>query len=134
VSERLPPRLATWILMQVASDYRRDSFIGDLFEQFEHGKSRTWYCKQVFAAFGVASAERVRAALISGLALLRLMASACFPASMKYSSSTRMKAAIKRLLAALAVIALGTATLTWAGTTIPRAAHPPGTTACAEPH
>jgi hypothetical protein len=174
MTKRSPPRLATWILMHIASDYRQDSFIGDLIEQFEHGKTRAWYWAQVLAAFGVASAKLLRTtlpasatgsmlrvagetlavtglvwlacemrrmneppnfvppALMTAIALLCLAASACFSASIGFAPCTKIKTAIRRLLAALAVITLSTATLTWAGTTAPGATHLSGTTACAQ--
>jgi O-antigen ligase len=174
MTQRSPPRLATWILLHVASDYRHDSLIGDLIEEFEHGKTRVWYWKQVFAALGVTGAKRLRTALtgsaansmlrvaaeslaVTGLvslafemrrasepatvvlpelvaatALLCLVTSLCLSAPIRPKPHAKLKAAIKRLLAALAVITLSTATLTWAGTTAPGATHVSDAAACAE--
>jgi hypothetical protein len=42
-------RLATWILTRCTSDYRRDSFIGDLMEQYEE-RGGWWYWRQVLGA------------------------------------------------------------------------------------
>jgi hypothetical protein len=44
-----PQRLATWILTRSASDYGRDSFIGDLVEQYEE-RGGWWYWRQVLGA------------------------------------------------------------------------------------
>jgi hypothetical protein len=124
MTKRSPPRLASWILMHIASAYRRDSFIGDLSEQFECGKSRAWYWKQVFATFLVTGVTLLRTTLTTVLALLCLVASVCLSASTRITPFSRIKA-IRRLLAALAAIAVGTATLTWAGTSPSGATHPP---------
>lgn len=42
-------RLATWLLARCASDYRRDSFIGDLIEQYEV-RGAWWYWRQTLGA------------------------------------------------------------------------------------
>jgi hypothetical protein len=158
MNKRSPPRLATWILMHFASDYRRDSLVGDLIEQYECGRTRAWYWKQVAVAFGVAGAKALLSAagpmfrvtaeslavaglvslayktrrldapiafvtptLIATIALLCLVVSVCFPTSTVYAPSRTIKAAIKRLLVACAVVSLSAATLTWAGTPSVRA-------------
>lgn len=43
------PRLATWILEQCASDYRCDSFLGDLIEQYPERRI-WWYWRQALDA------------------------------------------------------------------------------------
>lgn len=47
-------RLATWILMRCAPDYRRDSFIGDLMEQYDD-RGIWWYWRQSLGAFRIHS-------------------------------------------------------------------------------
>jgi len=42
-------RLATWVLTRCASDYERDSFIGDLIEQYEE-RGAWWYWRQALGA------------------------------------------------------------------------------------
>jgi hypothetical protein len=72
----MPPRLATWILAQIAPDYRRDSFLGDLIEQYEQGRPAYWYWRQVGAVMGLVSARLLRKAFSQSAAawVLRLAA------------------------------------------------------------
>jgi hypothetical protein len=74
--KRSPPALATWLLSHFASDYQRDSLVGDLIEQYHQGGSRLWYWKQVVAALVVASARVLRPTLAASAArtLLRIAA------------------------------------------------------------
>jgi hypothetical protein len=51
MTERKPPRLATWLLLGLPATARRESLIGDLEERFCHGRSRSWYWRQVLIAF-----------------------------------------------------------------------------------
>jgi hypothetical protein len=76
-----PPALATWLLTRMTSGSKSDSVIGDLVEEYQNGRSRWWYRRQVIAAI-LASVARdvsnnkwlaVRASL-TGLALYLLMA------------------------------------------------------------
>ena len=50
-----PPRVATWLAQHLIRDRRRDSLIGDLIEQHEHGRSSLWYWRQVLQAILVGS-------------------------------------------------------------------------------
>jgi hypothetical protein len=52
-----PPRAATWLAERFASRARRESLVGDLVEQFRHGRSRSWYWRQVFAAILIGIAQ-----------------------------------------------------------------------------
>jgi hypothetical protein len=45
-----PPTLATWLLTRMTSGDKSDSVIGDLVEQYQSGRSRWWYRRQVTAA------------------------------------------------------------------------------------
>ena len=74
--KRSPPAVATWLLAHFASDYQRDSLVGDLIEQYHHGASRFWYWKQVVAALLVASAKVLRpvSAVWAARILLRVAA------------------------------------------------------------
>jgi hypothetical protein len=73
---RSPPALATWLLAHFASDYQRDSFAGDLIEQYHLGRSRCWYWKQVVAALVVAGAKVLRPALALSVARILLRVAA----------------------------------------------------------
>jgi hypothetical protein len=76
--KRSPPAVATWLLAHFASDYQRDSLVGDLIEQYQQGGSRFWYWKQVGAALVVAGAKVLRPTLAVSAAriLLRVAAEA----------------------------------------------------------
>jgi len=47
---RTPPQLATWLLRHAGPRYRRDSLVGDLFEEYQRGRSRGWYWQQTLSA------------------------------------------------------------------------------------
>ena len=46
MSVRTPPRMATWLLKHLGPRYCRDSLIGDLFEEYQQGRTRAWYWRQ----------------------------------------------------------------------------------------
>ena len=78
MSERLPPKLASWLLNKYGSPYHGESLAGDLIEQYQEGRSRAWYWRQVGAAILIAWGRSVRAipwTLVSR-AVLRLVAEA----------------------------------------------------------
>lgn len=51
MTERVPPKLALWLLKHGSSGYHREALEGDLFELFQQeGRSRAWYWRQVAAA------------------------------------------------------------------------------------
>jgi ABC-type transport system involved in cytochrome c biogenesis permease subunit len=58
--ERVPPKAALWLLEHWGSPYHGESLAGDLIEQYQDGRSRTWYWKQVGAAILVARWRRIR--------------------------------------------------------------------------
>jgi len=47
---RTPPRTATWLLKHLGPRYRRDSLVGDLLEEYQQGRTRTWYWRQTGVA------------------------------------------------------------------------------------
>ena len=51
-------RLATWILSRCAPDYRRDSYLGDLWEQYEE-RGAWWYWRQALSAMRVCTLSRL---------------------------------------------------------------------------
>jgi hypothetical protein len=50
MSRSKPPRVASWLLDRLASGPNRESLSGDLVEQWQHGRSATWYWRQVVVA------------------------------------------------------------------------------------
>jgi hypothetical protein len=74
--KRSPPALATWLMEHFASDYQRESLVGDLIEQYRQGASRFWYWKQVVAALFVASAKVMRPTLAASAARILLRVAA----------------------------------------------------------
>jgi hypothetical protein len=70
MSLRRPPALAEWSVQHLGSGYHRESLAGDLFEEYQNGRSRGWYWRQAAAAV---CGGGVRAA---GLLLGRVAASA----------------------------------------------------------
>jgi hypothetical protein len=61
VTARIPPRLASWVLDHVGMRYRRESLAGDLFEEYQQGRSQAWYWQQVIAAVFTAGTRPIRA-------------------------------------------------------------------------
>jgi hypothetical protein len=72
MSTTSPPRLATWLVEQLVSGPKRESLVGDLAEQYEHGRSAGWYWRQVLTAILVGTARDTRAykRLATGAALI----------------------------------------------------------------
>ena len=92
MTARRPPRMARWLVEHFASSYQREALVGDLFEEYQRGRSRLWYWRQV------------------GLAVLY----AALRVAHAFSFVRRLT---RRLVALLAIGALGVGTLTWAATT-----------------
>jgi len=74
--ERVPPKLALWLLKEWGSSYHGESLAGDLIEQYQEGRSRAWYWKQVIAVILVARSRYLRALpwTAAGRVLARLLA------------------------------------------------------------
>jgi len=47
---RRPPALAIWLLLRFLRGRRREALIGDLGEEYRHGRSPTWYWRQALLA------------------------------------------------------------------------------------
>jgi hypothetical protein len=60
MSERMPPKLASWLLERCGSSFHGESLEGDLFEQYQEGRSRAWYWGQVTAVIWIAGARLLR--------------------------------------------------------------------------
>ena len=95
-----PPRVATWLLQHLGPRYQCDSLAGDLFEEYQQGRSRTWYWRQVIVAVGIGRAMHLAVLL---------------PLLPQRAAMTRRMTLIKRLLGAFIVTALSAGALTWAG-------------------
>jgi hypothetical protein len=95
--ERVPPKVALWLLKHGGSRYHSEALAGDLIEQYQEGRSRAWCWKQVAAAILIARGQYIRALpwAAAGRVLSRLLA---------------------EIAAVLALAALGLGTLTWADT------------------
>lgn len=52
-----PPRIATWLLLRLASGPRRESLIGDLIERHQQKRSTAWYWQQVLVAIVLTNVE-----------------------------------------------------------------------------
>jgi hypothetical protein len=50
--KRSHPVIATWLLQRFIGP-EREAFIGDLREQYSHGRSRLWYWRQTLTAMAV---------------------------------------------------------------------------------
>jgi hypothetical protein len=76
--EHTPPKLALWLLKHGGSPYHRESLEGDLMEQYQEGRSRAWYWRQVVTALVIAQGQFIRAVLWSAVArvLFRFLAEA----------------------------------------------------------
>jgi hypothetical protein len=61
VTARMPPGLASWVLDHLGMRYRRESLAGDLFEEYQQGRSQVWYWRQVIAAVFAARIRPIRA-------------------------------------------------------------------------
>src|SRR5450631_3152942 len=59
--ERMPPKLASWLLNKCGSPYHGESLAGDLIEQYQEVRGRAWYWRQVIAAILIAWGRIVRA-------------------------------------------------------------------------
>jgi hypothetical protein len=68
---RQAPATATWLLERFHCGSRSDSLTGDLIEEYQRGRSRVWYWKQVVIAIVVSFCTGIRA---HSLLTLRAMA------------------------------------------------------------
>jgi hypothetical protein len=65
VTTRRPPESAAWLLRHFGGGSHSDSLAGDLFEEYQHGRSPLWYWKQVGAAILIARWRGIRAFAMS---------------------------------------------------------------------
>ncbi len=56
-----PPRLAGWLLQRFAFGPQAESLVGDIIEEYQHGRSPSWFHRQLLAMVFIGSAMLVRA-------------------------------------------------------------------------
>lgn len=71
---REPPRIAAWLLQQFVTTRRRDSLLGDLFEEFQTGRSCGWYWRETLTALLVHARSEARELLAKRAAQALLVA------------------------------------------------------------
>ena len=64
-----PPSLATKLLESLVPQRTSEALAGDLIEQYEGGRSRTWYWQQVLLALVISAGREVRTSKLQALAL-----------------------------------------------------------------
>ena len=57
---REPPAIAAWLLKRFATARRSDSLLGDLFEEYQTGRSSGWYWRETFVALLIAAHRESR--------------------------------------------------------------------------
>jgi hypothetical protein len=63
MTTRIPPRLATWLLIYLGPSFRRESLVGDLLEEYQRDRTRGWYWRQTGAALLISAARLFRVRL-----------------------------------------------------------------------
>jgi len=73
-----PPQIATWLLERLGPDYRNESLVGDLFEEYQQGRTRAWYWRQASVAICIGRALSLRGLLpqLAASALMRFLTEA----------------------------------------------------------
>lgn len=64
MSMRKPPALAAWLLRRVWTGSRGESFLGDLFEEYQTGRAPGWYWRETLIAL-IICAQRGAVAFLS---------------------------------------------------------------------
>lgn len=62
---RKPPAFAAWLLKRFVSCYRAESLLGDLFEEYQTGRTPSWYWREVIAVLLVSARRSIRRVLSS---------------------------------------------------------------------
>ena len=75
---RLPPALAMWLLRHLGSGYHAESLEGDLFEEYQRGRTRLWYWRQTCVAIVTARGRSIRMTMprFAAAGILRLLTEA----------------------------------------------------------
>ncbi len=56
-----PPALAAWLLEHLTPGDNHDALVGDLLEEFQHGRSAWWFWRQVLCAIPASLSHEIRA-------------------------------------------------------------------------
>jgi hypothetical protein len=78
MTHRLPPLMATWLLERLGPAYRKESLVGDLFEEYQQDRTRAWYWRQVIVAICIGRAMSLSGLLprVAASVLLRFLTEA----------------------------------------------------------
>ncbi|MHB8814992.1 MAG: hypothetical protein ACYDAE_17205 [Steroidobacteraceae bacterium] len=60
MNRREPPAIAAWLLSRFAPTRRSESLLGDLFEEYQTGRSPAWYWRETFVALLIAAHRESR--------------------------------------------------------------------------
>lgn len=61
MSSSRPPALAAWLLEHLTPGDKHDALVGDLLEEFQHGRSARWFWRQVLCAIPASLFHEMRA-------------------------------------------------------------------------
>jgi hypothetical protein len=106
---RRPPRLATWLLQHVGEGYHSEALAGDLFEEFQNGRTAAWYWHQTMAALAAAGLRAVRLLVtrVAASALLVLLTeAAAVIGALALSQEFRQICSVESLLRPSALVAV----------------------------
>src|SRR5579862_2098572 len=53
MTQRQPPRIATWLLQRMGIAGQNPALAGDLLEEFQNGRSAVWYWRQILWAIAM---------------------------------------------------------------------------------
>jgi hypothetical protein len=109
MTARMPPTLAMWLLRHLGSGYQGESLAGDLFEEYQHGRTSLWYWRQSFAAIFAARVRSVRTTMLRFAAptILRLLAEvAIILAIVAVAGPSRQICSLQALLSPTFIITL----------------------------
>ena len=65
-----PPSLATRLLESLGPQRTSEALLGDLIEQYEGGRSRTWYWRQVILALVISAGREVRTSKLQAVSAI----------------------------------------------------------------
>jgi hypothetical protein len=116
VTFRQPSRIATWLLHRLGPSYHAESLRGDLFEEYQLGRTNAWYWRQTLAAICIGTVAALRRLMprLAASALLRFLT---VRSARRRPGFVRKGTPIRRLSIAFVFTALSAGTLTWAGVT-----------------